>query len=220
MSQDSLGLAARVQDYIRSVGMREHPAQAALRAETDAMADGGMRSSAEQVQLLALLLELMGASRVLEIGCFTGYGTLGLALALPPHGRVVTLDVNADWAGIGRRRWREAGVERKIELRVGPALDSLDRLLAEGAGESFDLAYVDADKKGYGDYCERALRLVRPGGLVALDNMLWHGAVADPAETGRQAVALRQVAVRLHGDPSLTVSLLPIGDGLMLARRH
>lgn len=220
MSQDTIGLAGRIQAYVRAVGMREHPAQAALRAETDAMQHGGMRSSAEQVQLLALLVELMGARRVLEIGCFTGYGTLGFALALPPDGRVVTLDVNEGWAGIGRRYWREAGVEGKIELRVAPALESLDRLLAEGAADSFDMAYVDADKKGYGDYCERALRLLRPGGLVALDNMLWDGAVADPADDSHQAVALRRVARRLHADPGLTVSLLPIGDGLMLARRH
>ncbi len=220
MSQDTVGLAERIQAYVRAVGMREHPAQAALRAETDAMEHGGMRSSAEQVQLLGLLVELMGARRVLEIGCFTGYGTLGFALALPPGGKVVTLDVNEDWAGIGRRYWREAGVEGKIELRVAPALESLDRLLAEGAAETFDIAYVDADKKGYGDYCERALRLVRLGGLVALDNMLWHGAVADPVDDSHQTVALRRVARRLHDDPALTVSLLPIGDGLMLARRR
>jgi predicted O-methyltransferase YrrM len=162
----------------------------------------------------------MGAKRVLEIGCFTGYGTLGFALALPADGKVVTLDVNEDWAGIGRRYWREAGVEARIELRLAPALESLDRLLAEGAADSFDLAYVDADKKSYSDYCERALRLVRPGGLVALDNMLWHGAVADPDDQGHQVKALREVAARLHDDPHLTVSLLPIGDGLMLARRH
>lgn len=220
MSQQTSGLSERLQAYIRSVGMREHPAQAALRAETDRLEHGGMRSSAEQVQLLGLLVELMGATRVLEIGCFTGYGTLGFALALPADGQVLTLDVNEDWAAIGRRYWREAGVEGKIELRVAPALDSLDLLLSEGAAGSFDLAYVDADKKGYGDYCERALRLVRPGGLIALDNMLWHGAVADPADQSHQVVALRKVAERLHADPGLTVSLLPIGDGLMLARRH
>jgi predicted O-methyltransferase YrrM len=220
MSQQTTGLAERLHAYILATGLREHPAQVALRAETDAMEHGGMRSSAEQIQLLGLLVELMGAVRVLEIGCFTGYGTLGFALALPPDGKVVTLDVNEDWAGIGRRYWREAGVEEKIELRVAPAMESLDRLLAEGAAGSFDLAYVDADKKGYGDYCERALQLVRPGGLVALDNMLWHGAVADPDDDSHQVVALRQVAARLHADPSLTISLLPIGDGLMLARRR
>lgn len=220
MSPRTTDLTERLQDYVVAVGLREHPAQAALRAETDAMEYGGMRSSAEQVQLLGLLVELMGARRILEIGCFTGYGTLGFALALPPDGTVVTLDVNEDWAGMGRRYWREAGVEAKIELRVAPALESLDRLIAEGAAGSFDIAYVDADKKGYGDYCERALRLVRPGGLVALDNMLWHGAVADPDDRSHQAVMLRQVATRLHDDPGLTVSLLPIGDGLMLARRR
>lgn len=220
MSRDTNDLGRTLQDYIRAVGLREHPAQVALREETDRLQDGGMRTSAEQVQLLALLVELMGAERVLEIGCFTGYGTLGFALAVPPGGKVVTLDVNEDWAGIGRRYWREAGVESRIELRLGIALESLERLLAEGAAGSFDLVYVDADKKTYPDYCERALRLVRPGGLVALDNMFRHGAVADPADRSHQVVAIRSVTRRLHADPSLTVSLLPIGDGLMLARRH
>jgi predicted O-methyltransferase YrrM len=198
MSQQTTGLAERVHRYVLSVGLREHPAQAALRAETDRLEDGGMRSSAEQVQLLGLLIELMGAGRVLEIGCFTGYGTLGFALAMPPRGKVVTLDVNEAWAEIGRRYWREAGVEERIELRLGPALESLDRLLVEGGAGSFDVAYVDADKKSYGAYCERALRLVRPGGLVALDNMLWHGAVAaDRRRADAGAPALRAGSRRL-----------------------
>jgi O-methyltransferase len=220
VSQRTLGLDPRLHDYVVAVGTREHPCQRALREATDALPDGGMRSSPEQVQLLALLLELIGASRVLEIGCFTGYGALGMALALPPSGRVVTLDVNADWAAIGRRWWRAAGVEDRIELRLGLALDSLDRLLAEGVGASFDLVYVDADKRSYDTYYERALDLVRPGGIVALDNMLWGGAVADPAETGHQALALRELSRKIQADRRVTPCLLPIGDGLTLARRR
>jgi predicted O-methyltransferase YrrM len=220
MSQRTLGLDPRLQAYVVALGTREHPCQRALRAATDALPDGGMRSSPEQLQLLALLLELMGASRVLEIGCFTGYGTLALALALPPAGRVVTLDVNAEWAEIGRRFWREAGVEPRIELRLGLAQDSLDRLLAEGAGASFDLVYVDADKKSYDSYYERALALARPGGVVALDNTLWGGAVADPGDRSHQVASLRTLNQKIHDDARVTACLLPIGDGLTLARRR
>lgn len=220
MSPRTLALSDRVEAYVLDVGLREHPALRELRQHTDTLEDNSMRSSAEQAQLLALLLELLGARRVLEIGCFTGYGTLAMALALPPEGRVVTLDVNADWADIGRRYWRAAGVAERIELRVGLALESLDGLLAEGAAASFDLIYVDADKKLYDDYYERALRLVRPGGVVALDNVLWRGEVANPANTDRQTVTLRELNAKIHADQRVTPVLLPIGDGLTLARRR
>ncbi len=179
-----------------------------------------MRSAAEQVALLAFLVELMGAKRVLEVGCFTGYGTLGMALALPPGGRVVTLDVNGQWAAIGRERWRAAGVEDRIELKLGLALESLDALLAAGAAGSFDLAYVDADKKLYGTYYERALALVRWGGVVALDNVLWRGAVADPENRARQTVTLRELNRKIRDDPRVSPVLLPLGDGLTLARKR
>ncbi len=220
MSQGTTGLEDALQRYLLEATLREEPAQRALRAATDALPDAGMRSSPEQVQLLALLIELLGASRVLEIGCFTGYGTLGMALALPEGGKVVTLDVNADWSAIGRRYWREAGVLDRIEMRLGLALESLDALLAEGAEASFDMAYVDADKKSYDDYYERALRLVRPGGLIALDNVLWHGAVADPADNSRQTRTLRTLNAKIRGDDRVSMSLVPIGDGVMLARRR
>ncbi len=220
MSRGTTGLEDALQRYLVEATLREQPAQRALRAATDALPDAGMRSSPEQVQLLALLIELMGARRVLEIGCFTGYGTLGMALALPPDGKVVTLDVNADWSAIGRRFWGEAGVLDRIEMRLGLALESLDALLAEGAEGSFDLAYVDADKKTYDAYYERALRLVRPGGLIALDNVLWHGAVADPADSSHQTRALRALNAKIRGDDRVSMSLVPIGDGVMLARRR
>ncbi|MFZ1427053.1 MAG: class I SAM-dependent methyltransferase [Geminicoccaceae bacterium] len=220
MSPRTLALSDRLDAYLLAVGLREAPAQRELRHVTDGLSDGGMRSSAEQAQLLALLLELMGGRRALEIGCFTGYGTLAMALALPPEGCVVTLDVNANWAEIGRRYWRAAGVEDRIELRLGLALESLDGLLAEGAAGSFDLAYVDADKKGYDSYYERALALVRPGGIVALDNVLWHGEVANPDNDDHQTLALRELNAKIHGDLRVTPVLLPIGDGLTLARRR
>jgi len=220
LSPRTLTLSDRIDSYLLAVGLREVPAQRELRRITDTLSDGGMRSSAEQAQLLALLIELMGGRRVLEIGCFTGYGTLAMALALPHDGRVVTLDVNAHWADIGREYWRAAGVEERIELHLGLALESLNRLLADGAAGSFDLAYVDADKKGYDAYYERALALVRPGGVVALDNVLWHGEVANLDNCDHQTVALRELNAKIHGDPRVTPVLLPIGDGLTLARRR
>jgi predicted O-methyltransferase YrrM len=212
-------LDERLYDYVLNVGVPEHPAQLALRAETDALPDGSMRSAPEQVRLLAWLVELIGARRVLEIGCFTGYGTLGLALALPADGRVVTLDVNDHWAAIGRRHWRQAGVEERIDLRVGLALDGLDMLLREGGAGSFDLAYIDADKKSYDTYYERVLALLRPGGIVALDNVLWHGAVADPDDGKHQTATLRALNTKIRHDPRVSMLLLPVGDGLTLARR-
>ena len=220
MSPRTLDVTDRVNAYLLEVGLREHPAQRELRRITDGLSDGGMRSSAEQAALLAFLIELTGARRVLEVGCFTGYGTLAMALALPADGRIVTLDLNADWAELGRKQWRAAGVAERIELRLGLALDSLDALLAEGAAGSFDLAYVDADKKLYDTYYERALALVRPGGIVALDNVLWHGEVANPDNTDHQTRALRALNAKIHADNRVSPVLLPIGDGLTLARRR
>jgi O-methyltransferase len=218
MSPRTLALSDRLHDYLLAVGLREHPAQRELRLATDALPDGGMRSSAEQAQLLAFLIELIGARRVLEVGCFTGYGTLAMALAVPEGGRVVTLDVNADWADLGRRFWRAAGVEGRIKLRLGLALDSLDRLLAEGEAGRFDLAYVDADKKLYDVYYERALALVRPGGVVALDNVLWRGRVADPEDSSHQTQTLRALNAKIHADERVDMALATVGDGVMLAR--
>ncbi|MGH6916046.1 MAG: O-methyltransferase, partial [Geminicoccales bacterium] len=181
MTRATLPLTERLHDYILANTLREHPALACLRARTAEIDHADMQIGPLQAQLMALLVELIGARRVLEIGCFTGYSALAMALALPQDGRLITLDVNAEWVEIGRAAWREAGVEEKIEPRLGPALESLERLLREDAAESFDLVFVDADKKSYDAYYERALALVRPGGLILLDNMLWGGTVADPA---------------------------------------
>jgi predicted O-methyltransferase YrrM len=211
-------MSDRLYEYVIGQGLREHPVLRELRLLSDDLPEASMRSSAEQMQLLALLIEVMGATRVLEIGCFTGYGALAMALALPAAGRVVTLDVNEDWPAIGRRHWERAGVAERIELRVGLALDSLDGLLAEGA--QFDLAYVDADKKLYDEYYERALSLVRPGGIVALDNVLWGGAVADPDDDDRQTLVLRTLTTKIRADARVSPVLLPVGDGVMLARKR
>jgi predicted O-methyltransferase YrrM len=220
MTRSTLLLDDRLQAYVLANSLREHPALARLRAQTAALAYADMQIAPEQGQLMALLVELTGARLVLEIGCFTGYSALAMALALPPEGRLITLDVNRDWSEIGRQAWREAGVEGRIEVRIGLALESLDAMLADGAADSFDLIFVDADKKSYPDYYERALRLVRPGGLILLDNVLWGGAVADPDDREHQTTTLRALNAALHRDERISLSLLPIADGLTLARKR
>ena len=220
MSRRTLPLTERLYDYLLATSLREHPAQARLRAETTQLPEGGMQIAPEQGQLMALLIELSGARQVLEIGCFTGYGTLAMALALPPDGRVLTLDVNPDWVDFGRRAWREADVEGKIEVRFGLALTSLDQLIDAGRVGSFDLIFIDADKKSYDAYYERSLILARPGGLILIDNVLWGGLVADPANTDRQTEILRALNAKLRDDERISLALVPIGDGLALARKR
>jgi predicted O-methyltransferase YrrM len=220
MSRTTLPLTERLQEYLLANSLREHPALRQLRDETSALPGAGMQIAPEQGQLMALLVELIGARRVLEIGCFTGYSALAMALALPPDGRLITLEVNAEPIEIGQRAWRAAGVAERIEVRLGMALESLDALLEEGSADIFDLVFIDADKKSYDAYYERALRLVRPGGLILLDNVLWGGAVADPADHERQTLALRTLNAKLHRDERVSLSLLPLGDGLTVARKR
>lgn len=220
MSPRTLAPSPALQTYLDTFGGREHPVLAELRAATDALPDGGMRSSTLQMQLLALVIELTGAERILEIGCFTGYGTLAMAAAMPAHGRITTLDINDDWTRIGRRHWAKAGLDGRIELRLGVAMESIEQLFGEGAEQSFDLVYIDAEKKRYPDYYEAALDLLKPGGLVALDNMLWGGAVADPDDHSRQTETLRALTRTIQSDRRVMPVLLPIGDGLMLARKR
>ncbi len=216
MTAATRALDERLYAYYRSVGLREHPVLASLREATDRLAEGDMRSSAEQAQLLAFLIELMGARQVLEVGCFTGYTALAMALAVPPDGRLTTLDVNDDWTALGHRHWQEAGVADRIDLRLGLAQDSLHTLQAEGA--RFDLVYIDADKKTYPTYYDLALTLTHPGSIVAFDNVLWHGAVADPDDHTRQTETLRHLNASLHTDERVSLVMLPLGDGLTLLR--
>lgn len=206
--------------YIRSVSLREPDLLRRLREETAPRADAGMQLSPEQGQFLGMLVRLMGARRALEVGVFTGLSSLHVALAMPPEGRLIACDVNAASAAIARRYWREAGVADKIELRLAPALDTLDALLGEGAAGSFDFAFVDADKENYGRYYERVLKLLRPGGLTAFDNVLWHGRVIDDAAQDEDTRAIREFNAKLHVDERVWLSLAPIGDGITLALKR
>jgi predicted O-methyltransferase YrrM len=220
MSPRTLNLSDALASYVLDNSLRESAEMAALRAETDLHPRAVMRSSAEQIQFLALLLKLMGARRVIEVGVFTGYGTLGLALALPDDGELWALDQNAEFAAIGQPYWEDAGVHEVIKLRIAPALESLDYLLRAGQGSKFDMIYVDADKENYDAYVERGLRLLRTGGLIALDNVLWSGKVIDPTVDDAPTRALRALNAKLAKDPRVDISLLPLGDGVTLLRKR
>lgn len=220
MSTHTIQLPAALQDYLIRTTVRESPSLARVRKETAGLPGARMQTSPEQAQLLGLLVELMGARRALEVGVYTGYSALALAEALGPQGRLVACELDPEYARVAQEHFRHAGIEARIEMKLGPALDSLDRLLADGAADSFDLAYIDADKSNYDGYYERCLRLVRPGGIIALDNMLWGGSVADPDNQEPSTQAIRAVNVKVGTDPRVTVSLVPIGDGLLLGRRR
>jgi len=206
--------------YLVDHSVREHPVLAELRAETAKLPKAVMQIGPEQGQFMALLARLMGARRCIEIGVFTGYSSLAVALALPENGSIIALDVSDEWTSIARRHWRRAGVEGKIDLRLGRAMDTLDTLISLQESGRFDLAFIDADKGNYLGYYERCLELVRPGGLILLDNTLWSGAVADPANQEPDTVALRALNEALHHDDRIDLAQLPVGDGLTLARKR
>jgi caffeoyl-CoA O-methyltransferase len=184
------------------------------------MSQHRMQISPEQGQFMALLVRLTGARRCLEVGVFTGYSSLATALALPEDGRIVACDISEEWTAVARRHWHAAGVEHKVDLRIAPAVVTLEALLADGEEGGFDFAFIDADKGGYLGYYERLLRLLRPGGLLLVDNTLWSGRVADPGVTDADTVALRQFNEFLYRDSRIDLSLLPVGDGLTLARKR
>ncbi len=217
MTRRTLTLTEDLHGYLLGASLREHPVLRQLREETGGMARAEMQISPEQGQLMALLVRLMGARRVLEVGTFTGYSALVMALALPRDGRIVACDVSQEWTSVARRYWKRAGVEDRIDLRLGPALETLARLEEEGGAGTFDFAFLDADKENLDAYYEAALRLLRPGGLVAVDNALWSGRVADPTVTDVGTEAIRALNAKIHADPRVLPTLLPVGDGLMLA---
>ncbi|MDH5176223.1 MAG: class I SAM-dependent methyltransferase, partial [Gammaproteobacteria bacterium] len=198
----------------------EAPVLRALREETAALTQRSMQIAPEQGQFMALLVRLLRARRCLEIGVFTGYSSLATALALPADGRIVACDVSEEWTAIARRYWEQGGVAHKIDLHIAPATSTLDALLQTGQSGTFDLAFIDADKTNYLAYYERTLQLLRPGGLVLIDNTLWSGRVADPAVNDPDTVALRELNDTLLRDERVDLSLLPVGDGLTLALKR
>ncbi|HTP78639.1 MAG TPA: class I SAM-dependent methyltransferase [Rhizomicrobium sp.] len=206
-------------DYLSVVGARETPAQTRCRQETQKLPMAMMQIAPEQGAFMALLAKLTAARRYVEIGTFTGYSALSVAQAMPPDGKVIALDVSKEFTDRARGYWKEAGVENKIDLRLGPGLEALDKMIAAEEGP-IDLAFIDADKSNYDGYYERVLKLLRPGGLIALDNMLWSGAVADPKIADADTSALRALNAKIHDDPRVDMALATIGDGVMLARKR
>jgi len=218
MSRRTIDLDDTLYQYLLDHSLREHPEQAALREATRTHPRGGMQISPEQGQFMSLLVKLIGARRTIEIGTFTGYSALTVALALPAGGKILACDISDEYTSIGKPYWQRAGVTDKIELVIAPATKTLDARIASGETGACDFAFIDADKEGYDDYYERCLQLVRPGGLIAFDNTLWGGDVARPAKDD-DTRALQALNDKLHRDERIDIAMLPIGDGLTLARK-
>ena len=217
MSRDTINLTGELTAYIRRVGVREDADLAALREETGHHRMATMQIGPEQGAFMALLVRLLGARKTLEVGVFTGYSSMVVAKAMGPEGRVLALDVSEEFTAVARRHWAKAGVADRIELRLRPAAESLKELVAAGETEAFDFAFIDADKSNYDTYYEYALKLVRRGGLIAIDNVLWDGKVVDASDTTADTAAIRALNEKVHGDKRVDAVLVPIGDGLTLA---
>nr|WP_238718516.1 class I SAM-dependent methyltransferase [Petrachloros mirabilis] len=207
-------------DYLLSVSLREPEILTQLRQETAQHPAGDMQTSPDQGQFMALLVQLIGAKKTLEVGTFTGYSTLWIALALPPEGRIVACDVSEAYTAIARRHWQTAGVAHKVDLRLAPALDTLEHLLNDGQADTFDFAFIDADKENYLAYYASCLQLIRPGGLIAIDNVLWGGQVADPTADDEATKVIRVLNQTLHSDRRVHLSMVAIADGLTLAMKR
>lgn len=220
MLKRTIGLDNQLYDYLLSASLREPEILLKLRQETARQPLARMQIAPEQGQFMALLVQLLRATKTLEVGVFTGYSSLCVALALPPTGKIIACDVSEEYTAIARRYWQKAGVAHKIDLRLAPALETLDQLLATGQAETFDFAFIDADKVGYESYYERSLQLVRPGGLIAIDNVLWSGQVANSQVQDNSTLAIRAFNTKLHHDERVTLSLVPIADGLTLALKR
>ncbi len=217
MSTKTFTLSDELYDYLLKVSLREPDLLRRLREETAKDEMARMQISPEQGQFMSLLVRMLGAKRTLEVGVFTGYSSLSVALALPVDGKIIACDISEKWTSIARRYWKEAGVTGKIDLRLAPAIQTLDDLLKDGNAGRFDFAFIDADKENYLQYYERALQLVRTGGLIAIDNVLWSGRVADPKDQEKDTLAIRSFNSHLKNDSRIALSLLPISDGLTLA---
>ncbi len=220
MSRRSIGLDESLHDYILDVSLREHPALRELRDVTAGLEEAEMQIAPEQGQFMALLVRAINARRTLEVGVFTGYSAMAVAMALPPGAQVVACDISEDWTSIGKRYWQEAGVADRIDLRIGPASETLATLIESGDEGTFDFAFIDADKENYETYFEQCMQLVRKGGIIVLDNVLWSGKVADPQNEETETAALRSINRMLHSDDRVDLSMIPVGDGLTLARKR
>lgn len=220
MTNKTIGISDELHEYVVEVGAREPELLARLREETAAMPQARMQIAPEEGAFLAMLAELVGARRCIEVGTFTGYSSIAVARALPEDGRLVCCDVSKEWTDVARRYWTEAGVAEKIDLRIAPAAETLDALLEAGEEGTYDFAFVDADKTGYDAYYDRLLRLVRPGGLIAFDNTLWGGRVIDDTADDMDTAAIRALNRRLADDDRVSLSMLPVADGVTLARRR
>ncbi|MDA0261378.1 MAG: class I SAM-dependent methyltransferase [Proteobacteria bacterium] len=221
MSNTALGLTDELAGYLRSVAVREPEVLARLRAETQ----GGVRAAImqitpEQGAFMAMLVRMTGAKKTLEVGVYTGYSSTAVALALPDDGRITACDTSEEWTAIARRYWQEAGVDHKIDLHLGPAVETLDELIASGAAGTYDFAFIDADKPNYENYYERCLTLLRAGGMIGIDNVLWSGKVIDQSDTSESTEAIRAINQKVHDDARVDICMLPIGDGLTLARKR
>lgn len=217
MTNKTITLTDGLYEYLKSVSLREPPILQRLRLETSRYPLANMQIAPEQGQFMALLIELMGAARALEVGVFTGYSALWTALALPPEGKLVACDIDESCTKVAQRYWKEAGVADKIDLRLAPAMETMNWLISVGEEESYDFIFIDADKESYLAYYEGALRLLRAGGLIAVDNVLWSGKVADPGANEPSTLALRRFNEMLYRDSRVNISMLPVADGLTLA---
>ena len=215
-----ISMDKKLYQYLLSVSLKESEALKRLRDETRGDPMAILQISADQGQFMALLVRLTGAKRILEIGTYTGYSSLAMAEAMPPDGRLITCDINAEWTNAARRHWQQAGLEERIELQLAPALETMEALRADGQTDSFDIVFIDADKGNYCAYYEAALKLLKPGGLVLLDNTLWKGKVADERILDPDTCAIREVNSLIFRDDRVDVSINPIGDGLTLVRKH
>tara|TARA_Y100001970_G_scaffold39728_1_gene48957 strand:- start:10174 stop:10836 length:663 start_codon:yes stop_codon:yes gene_type:complete len=217
MSTGILNLTNELRDYLWEKGMKEHPVLGELREETAKLPESMMQICPEQGALMSNLVRLMSAKKTIEIGTFTGYSALAVALALPEDGKIVACDISEEWTTIGRKKWEQAGVADKIDLRIGAALETLQELIDEGLEGSFDFAFIDADKANYLDYYKMCLKLVKKGGVVAIDNVLWSGSVINPDINDVDTVAIRELNEFLAQDERVSLSMVPVGDGLTLA---
>lgn len=217
MSSRNNNIPTELYDYILDSTLRDRPELKALRDETADMPMAGMQISPDQGQFMALLVKATGAKKAIEVGTFTGYSALIVAGALPADGKLIACDVSDEYTSVGRPHWAKAGLTDKIDLRLGPAVETLDAMIAAGEAGTYDMAFIDADKENYGHYYERCLRLLRAGGLILVDNVLWGGRVADAAEQDDSTTAIRALTQKMHSDDRIDFSLIPVGDGLSLA---